>query len=119
MINCPVCKGKLKLSKLLCEGCDLVMEGNFNLPRVARLAPEHRILVEQMILCGGNLKDLAVEVGVSYPTLRRKVDEMIAELKSLKNADDAAVSSILDGMEKGAVKADEGIRKVKEIQGEI
>ncbi len=119
MINCPVCQYKLTLARLKCNGCGVALEGNFNLPRLARLSPEYIALAEQMILCGGNLKDLATEVGVSYPTLRRRVDDLIENLKSIKNADDKVISSILEGIEKGAISAEEGVRKIKEVKSEI
>lgn len=119
MIDCPVCKNKLMLSRLKCGGCGVVLEGSFNLPRLARLNPEFRTLAEQMILCGGNLKDLAIEVGVSYPTLRRKVDDLIAALQTLKASDDVLIASILEDIETGTLKSEEGIRKIREIQSEI
>lgn len=119
MIECPVCQNHLLISRLKCQGCGVVLEGNFNLPRLARLKPEQRGLAEQMILCGGNLKELAAEIGISYPTLRRRVDELIAAVNQMKEDDAGLVGSILDGMEKGTIPAEEGIRKIREIQGEI
>lgn len=119
MVNCPVCQSNLMLSRLECEKCDLILKGNFTLPRLARLQPEYQVLAEQMILCGGNLKDLAEEVGVSYPTLRRKVDDLMSAMKALKASDEAVIASLLDGIQAGTIKAEEGIRKIKEIQGEI
>lgn len=119
MINCPVCQHRLTLARLKCNGCGVALEGNFNLPRLARLSPEYIALAEQMILCGGNLKDLAVEVGVSYPTLRKRVDDLIVSLKDMKGSDDKKISAILEGIENGAVTAEEGIRKIKEVQSEI
>lgn len=119
MINCPVCKNKLKLTRLDCGGCGLKMEGAFSLPRLARLPPEQMNLAEQMILCGGNLKDLSEIVGVSYPTLRRKVDELILILKEIGQQDADLVTKILEDMEKGTIKSEEGIRMIREVQGEI
>lgn len=119
MIDCPVCKGKLKLSRLNCGECGLVLEGGFTLPRLARLNLGERNLAEQMLLCGGNLKELAEKLDISYPTLRKRVDEMIASLNKIKTDDDALVASILDGIQKGTIKSEEGIRKIREVQGEI
>lgn len=119
MIDCPVCKSELTLSRMKCGGCGVVLEGNFNLPRLARLSMEHRKLAEDMILCGGNLKELAVECGVSYPTLRKRVDELLSALRNLKLSDEEKVSAILTSMESGQLAAEEGIRKIREIQGEI
>lgn len=119
MIDCPVCKGKLTLSRLNCGGCGLVLEGGFTLPRLARLGLAERNLAEQMILCGGNLKELAEKMDISYPTLRKRVDGMIASLDEIKTADEAFVASVLDGIQKGTIKSEEGIRKIREVQGEI
>lgn len=119
MIDCPVCKGNLRPARMVCEGCHLQVEGEFALPRLVRLPLEMRQLAEQMLLCGGNLKDLAAEVGVSYPTLRRKVDDMIAALKELKAADEKRIEAILEGIDQGSIKADQGIRLIREIQGEL
>lgn len=119
MIDCPVCKNELTLSRMKCGSCGVVLEGSFSLPRLARLSVEHRKLAEDMILCGGNLKDLAGECGISYPTLRKKVDELISALNHLKSSDEERVSAILAEMESGRLAAEEGIRKIGEIQGEI
>lgn len=119
MIDCPVCKAKLVLSRLNCSSCGLVIEGNLTLPRLARLNVSERNLAEQMLLCGGNLKELAENLGISYPTLRKRVDEMIASLNKLKKADEEFVASLLDGIQKGTIKSEEGIRKIREVQGEI
>lgn len=119
MINCPVCQYRLILTRLKCNGCGIALEGNFNLPRLARLSPEHIALAEQMVLCGGNLKELAVEVGISHPTLRRRVDELIANLKAIKESDDKKISAILEDIENRILTPEEGIRKIKEAQSEI
>ena len=119
MIDCPVCKHDLILTRLKCDGCGVVLEGNFNLPRLARLNFQHRNLAEQMILAGGNLKDLALQVGVSYPTLRKMVDELISAMHNLKNEDEKEIESILKAVESGMLSAGDGVRKIREIQGEI
>lgn len=119
MIGCPVCASKVKISRLGCSGCGLALEGDFSLPRLARLPKEHQQMAEAFLLCGGNLKDLAVTLDVSYPTLRKRVDEMIAGLKDLKEKDKAAAETILADMEKGKIPAEVGIRKIKEMNGEL
>ena len=89
------------------------------LPRLVRLPSAHRQLAEQLILCGGNLKILAATIGISYPTLRRKIDDLINALTQLKTEDEQLIASILEKIENGGIKPEEGIRKIKEIQGEI
>jgi hypothetical protein len=119
MLECMVCKNTLTVARMECACCGLKMEGEFLLPRLARLSRPHRILAEQMLLSGGNLKDLATTIGISYPTLRRRMDELMHALNQLKQDDDLVIASLLTKIENGSIKPEEGIRKIKEIQGEI
>ncbi len=97
----------------------MVYAGTMRMPRLARLSREGLDLAERLILAGGNLKDVASEVGISYPTLRRRVDTLIEELESLKQDDQDAVNGILSEIESGAMRAEEGARLIKEIHGTL
>jgi hypothetical protein len=119
MINCPVCAAHLKISALDCPGCGVHVSGEFSLPRLARLSPENRKLAEQLLLSGGNLKKMGEDMGISHPTLRKKVDEMIAELQTLRRDDEKRVGDILGKIERGEMKPEEGLRHIKEVNGEL
>lgn len=84
-----------------------------------RLKDEHIKLAEAFVLSGGNLKELAGGLGISYPTLRKRVDEMVEELKRLRAEDEKAALAILAGIEKGEISAEEGTRRIKEMNGEL
>jgi hypothetical protein len=96
----------------------MIYEGEFTMPRLMRLSPQHSKLAEEFLLCGGNLKELSGQVGVSYPTLRKQVDAMIEELAKLRTEDNDAIEKILDAIETGSMKAEYGMRLIKEINGE-
>ncbi|MBA4741129.1 MAG: DUF2089 family protein [Azoarcus sp.] len=119
MLDCPVCAGRLGPVELRCGDCNLVLQGSFTLPRLARLPAEMRALGEQLILCGGNLKQLATQIGISYPTLRRRVDQMIAALERLKADDEIRIKEILENVESGHLKSAEGVRMIRELQDEL
>lgn len=106
------------VSQLHCGGCSLNLHGQFMLPRLARLAKEHLRLAEQFLSAGGNLKLLAQQVGVSYPTLRRRVDEMLAALKALQEEDRARADALLRKVESGQIPAQEGLRLIREMNNE-
>ncbi len=116
---CPSCQSSLQSSQLKCSGCTLVLEGKFRFPRLSRLKPAHLALAEEFILCGGNLKDLGVKLELSYPTVRRRVDEMILELTRLREQDAKEVDSILAQIERREVSVEEGTRIIKEINNEF
>jgi hypothetical protein len=119
MIECPVCASELKAVTLSCQGCHIQIGGDFSLPRLARLPPDQQKFVEALILCGGNLKELATVVEMSYPTLRKRLDTLIGTLQNMQKADQKKVETIMEYIEAGNLSAAEGLRKIKEINGEL
>lgn len=118
MQNCLTCSEELKIEKLSCTSCDITYQGEFRLHRMARLPKEHRRLAEQLLFCGGNLKELAIKMELSYPTLRKYVDEMIVELTKLQQADQAEIENILARIESNDISSGKGMRLIQEINGE-
>lgn len=116
---CPACHSCLESKQLRCPSCQLVLEGSFRFPRLARLSPAHLALAEEFILAGGNLKELGTKMDLSYPTVRRRVDEMISELAKLRVEDAALVEEILARIERRELSVAEGTRMIREINNEL
>ncbi|MGH6952760.1 MAG: DUF2089 family protein [Alphaproteobacteria bacterium] len=119
MVRCAVCKGTLEVERLACRDCGLALEGAFRLPRLLRLSKEHLALAEAFLLAGGSIKDVAAELDISYPTLRKRLDELIESLATLRKADVAASEAVLQAIEHGEVSAARGLRQIKEINGDL
>lgn len=117
MMHCSVCDGLLQVRQMVCPACELNLSGDFSFPRLLRLSRKNLALAETLILAGGNLKELALSLGVSYPTVRKRVDDLIAELQALRTADERKVDEILRGIEAGTVPAAKGTRMIKELNG--
>ena len=83
-INCPCCKKTLKVSKFICDNCITVVKGDFDLPILVRLDPEDQEFVVEFLKASGSLKDMAKSYGVSYPTLRNRLDSVIEKIQSLE-----------------------------------
>lgn len=92
-------------------------EGTFCLPRLARLAPEHQRLAEQIVLAAGNLKEVARGMGVSYPTLRKRLDAAITALGALRKDDESRTQALLDDVEAGRLTPEAAARLIKEMHG--
>lgn len=118
MICCPSCLQSLQTTEVACSDCDIRIKGDFTLPRLARLPIETQKLIEQFVLCGGNLKIMAEELQTSYPTLRKKIDELIETMRQLQKDDQSAVTVILDDIEQGKISSQKGVRLIKEMNGE-
>jgi hypothetical protein len=109
----------LRGDRLRCGGCGLAYEGRFHLPALARLSPDSLQLAESFLLAGGNLKELGERLELSYPTVRKRVDAMIEELSALRRSDRARVDEIMRAMERKEIAAAEGLREIRELNGEL
>jgi len=85
--RCPACAEQLKVVRLECEGCGTSLQGSFSLGRFHSLAPEQLEFLEVFIRARGNFKDVERELGMSYPTVRSRLDAVIRALGFLSQAE--------------------------------
>jgi hypothetical protein len=78
--TCPVCEGELLISRLHCRSCGTALEGEFGVGRFGRLSREQLSLLESFLRARGNLKEMERELGISYPTVRARVDALVRAL---------------------------------------
>ena len=78
--TCPVCSGELAVTRLHCRSCGTTLEGEFSVGRFGRLTREQIILLESFLRSRGNLRDMERELGISYPTVRSRVEALIRAL---------------------------------------
>jgi hypothetical protein len=78
--TCPVCEGELLISRLHCRTCGTALEGEFGVGRFGRLNREQLNLLESFLRARGNLKEMERELGISYPTVRGRVDALVRSL---------------------------------------
>ncbi len=77
---CPVCSGDLSVTRLHCRACGTSLEGEFSVGRFGRLDRDQMALLESFLRSRGNLKDMERELGISYPTVRNRVDALVRAL---------------------------------------
>jgi len=90
-IVCPSCQGLLKVQHLACETCGTTVGGIFDLPILAQLPREDQDFIVRLIEASGSLKKMARVYGVSYPTMRNRLDsliERIAQIRKNTNAEE-------------------------------
>ncbi len=116
MDKCPFCGGEVRVSAVRCQDCGTEVSGLFSLSALSRLPYEDQRLIEEFLLCDGKLKDLARKLGVSYPTVRLRLDKVIARLKALMEEHRAGeIRCILNQVDKGNVSADVASKLIKEL----
>ena len=78
--RCPVCDGEMTITRLRCPQCSTVVEGSFVMDKFSRLSPEQLQFVETFLKVRGNIKEMERELGISYPTVRARLDAILAAL---------------------------------------
>ena len=139
--TCPVCEGELTISRLHCRSCGTALEGEFGVGRFGRLSKEQMSLLESFLRSRGNLKEMERELGISYPTVRGRVDALVralglgegeeiegeadrdaavvmAEAPEASDADLAAERrAILERLSRREIAADEAAAALRELGG--
>lgn len=78
--RCPVCEQNLEVTRLYCRHCDTALEGHFSLGRFYQLNPEQLQFVETLVRCEGKLNRTQDELGLSYPAVRSRLNDVIRAL---------------------------------------
>lgn len=117
--ECPVCGSELRVTKMECKNCNTGITGNFELNKFSRLSSEQLQFIEVFIRSRGNIKEVEREMDISYPTVRNKLDEIIAALgyEIDKSPDDSSAKreEILDMLEKGELGPEEASNLLKKV----
>jgi hypothetical protein len=78
--SCPACDKSLKVTSLTCDFCGTTVSGSFELPPLALLSADDLQFVLDFVKCSGSLKIMAQQLGLSYPTVRNLLDDIIIRL---------------------------------------
>jgi hypothetical protein len=122
--RCPACHGQLDVTRQSCRECDTVVEGSFESCLFCRLSPEGLHFAVTFVKNRGNLKEMERELGLSYPTLRSRLNALLLELgfEADTGADEPegemsgqrrAVLELLDSGEINAVEAAERLSRLR------
>lgn len=78
--QCPFCHGPMEVTEVSCPQCDVQMRGHFTVSRYDNLAPEQQQFLEAFLRCRGVIRDVETALGISYPTVRARLDGLLTAL---------------------------------------
>jgi len=91
--TCPICESELTVTRLHCRSCGTALEGEFGVGRFGRLGRDQLSLLESFLRARGNLREMERELGLSYPTIRNRVEALVRTL-GLAGPGDAPLPSL-------------------------
>ena len=133
--QCPACGGQLMITECKCPTCQLQMRGEFQLGQLSTLSDDELTFVKVFLSARGNLTEVERVLGISYPTIRNKLDEIN---NVLSRTNEAAVTSqkkqsvaletklasaeeprkdILQQVADGRMSPTEAVQKLREVEG--
>ena len=93
---------------------DISIQGEFDLPPLARLRYEDQVFVSEFVRSHGSIKDMEKAFGVSYPTIKNRLNRIIDQLQLVEvGSSPAPDDDALDLLERGEISADEAAVRLR------
>lgn len=115
---CPSCSAAMEVRKLECPECGVSVEGRFEAGPLARLSRDELAFVEVFLRARGKIKDVEEELGISYPTVVARLNEVLASLGFEAPSAEQTVSqrqAILDDLAAGRLSAAEAAERLRAV----
>src|SRR5277367_2323745 len=93
---------------------DVSIEGEFELPQLARLSAEDQVFVAAFVRSHGSIKEMEQVFGVSYPTIKARLNRISERLEFVDTNPAPARGDVLDRLARGEITADDAIRALEE-----
>jgi hypothetical protein len=116
LTRCPVCDNELVVTRLNCDACDTTIQGRFVGGPFSHLDSEQLNFIEVFIRCEGKINRMEAELGLSYPTIRNRLHEVIRALGYEPGKDESPDVSeerriqILEELDAGKISAEDAMR---------
>ena len=118
-LQCPVCQQDMTIEKVTCHHCHTSIEGHYHVSKINYLPAETQYFIEIFLKNRGNIKAVEKELNVSYPTVKKYLDDTIirlgykleVDLEPDPNKDD--VEDPIRLLKEGKITAEEATKRLK------
>ena len=113
LTNCPYCHGEFIIKEVECAECHTQIKGNFASSRMQTLNTDDLLFIELFVKNEGNIKLMEKDLGVSYPTVKNRLKNIIAQLGYNSDNNPTERLDVLQALSDGKISAKEAINKIK------
>jgi hypothetical protein len=118
--KCPTCSGPLAATQLSCTVCDTVIQGRYSPCPFCQLSPEDLAFMELFVKSRGNVKEMERDLGVSYWTIRGRLDEVIDSMgfeqaRPERDQANRQRQTVLEQLERGDITVNEAADRLARL----
>jgi hypothetical protein len=121
--RCPLCGGELAITRIYCRDCDTTYEGRFSSGPFSQLTPEQLNFIVTFVRCEGKITRMEDEIGLSYPTIRNRLHEVIRALgyepgggEEPAAAAESRRQKVLEELDSGRISAEQAMQALREME---
>jgi hypothetical protein len=101
----------MTITSMHCPSCDITVKGSFSAGRSALLDDEINHFIGVFLLARGNIKEIERRLGISYPTVKAKIDKMVAEVQRVTRLEQELAEALKEERE-AQKRSEENVRKL-------
>ena len=113
---CPACSSMLEITELSFPKYSTTVQGEFPINKLLSLSDEDSKFLIVFLRSRGNIKEVQERMGISYPTVKNRLDKLFITLGLFNESEGLKEKEILDTLEKGEITATEAIKLMKEAK---
>ena len=115
--RCPVCSSQLDVTELHCSDCHTTIKGEFKLDKFNYLSKEEKYFIEIFVKNRGNIKEIEKDLGISYPTVKKNLEQVIYALGYGQQTENQKLTKekILEKLSNGEMTSEEAMRLIKDL----
>lgn len=114
--QCPICHNDLEVTRLYCRKCDTTIEGHFALNALHQLNPDQLVFLLTFVRDEGKINRVGEDLGISYPTVRSRLHDVIRalgyEIGEDEEASDEDRREVLQALSEGTLTAEEAFKRL-------
>jgi hypothetical protein len=116
--KCPSCNGKVVVTQLCCTDCKTTINGSFELPQFASITAEEENFLRVFLAARGSIKEVERQLGISYPTVKNKLEALLNKLGlgTLQDEAKRRRMQIVERLERGEITAQDAIGLLKKLE---
>ena len=91
----------------------IALEGDFDLPPLARLSMEDQVFVTAFMRSHGSIKDMEQLFGISYPTVKNRLNRISGQLEFVEINPPSSKSEVLEMLDRGELSVEEALKRMR------